>query len=366
MAQVSLVNVSRIFGSTRAVDDLSMEIPSESFVSLLGPSGCGKSTTLNLIAGLEKVDQGHILLQNHDITKWAPHERQMAMVFQNYALYPHMDVFGNLAFSLKLAKRSKQEIEQRVKRVAESLEIGELLQRRVGQLSGGQQQRVALARALVKEPRVFLFDEPLSNLDATLRTRTRIEIKKLHQQVHATSIFVTHDQEEAMMLSDLIAVMNKGKLVQLGTPNEIYRRPKNTYVAAFVGKPQMNFIDVSASHDDGRFWANTADFGLSWAADEIRLPRLEASTSLRIGIRAEHVRLLPADATAPSSLPGEISLIEPLGADSFIEVAIEGGIGITCRIDPDRTVQLGDLVRIDLPTEYLHLFDSQTGERVNA
>ncbi|CAN5388064.1 ABC transporter ATP-binding protein [soil metagenome] len=365
MAQVSLVNVSRVFGSTRAVDDLSMEIPSGAFVSLLGPSGCGKSTTLNLIAGLEKVDQGKIMLQNHDITKWAPHERQMAMVFQNYALYPHMDVFGNLAFSLKLAKKSKSEIEERVKRVAESLEIGELLQRRVGQLSGGQQQRVALARALVKEPRVFLFDEPLSNLDATLRTRTRIEIKKLHQQVHATSIFVTHDQEEAMMLSDLIAVMNKGKVVQLGSPNEIYRRPKNTYVAAFVGKPQMNFLDVTTSHDNDRFWANTASIRLSWPASDVQLPRLSGATPLKIGIRAEHVRLLPMDATSPSSVVGTISLIEPLGADSFIEVALENGTAITCRIDPDLTVTLGDLVRIDLPAESLHLFDAQTGDRMN-
>jgi ABC-type sugar transport system ATPase subunit len=342
-----------------------MEIPSEAFVSLLGPSGCGKSTTLNLIAGLEKVDRGKILLQNHDITTWAPHERQMAMVFQNYALYPHMDVYGNLAFSLKLAKRSKQEIDQRVKRVAESLEIGELLSRRVGQLSGGQQQRVALARALVKEPRVFLFDEPLSNLDATLRTRTRIEIKKLHQQVRATSIFVTHDQEEAMMLSDLIAVMSKGKVVQLGTPHEIYRRPKNAYVAAFVGKPQMNFIDISAAHEEGSFHASTPSIALSWPADDVRLPSLSGATSLRLGIRAEHVRLLPTDQIDPSSVVGEIVLIEPLGADSFIEVAIDGGASVTCRIDPDRDVHLGDRVRVSLPGESIHLFDAASGERVN-
>ncbi len=365
MAQVSLVNVSRIFGSTRAVDDLSMEIPSEAFVSLLGPSGCGKSTTLNLIAGLEKVDQGKILLQNHDITSWAPHERQMAMVFQNYALYPHMDVYGNLAFSLKLAKRSKQEIDTRVKRVAEALEIHELLQRRVGQLSGGQQQRVALARALVKEPRVFLFDEPLSNLDATLRTRTRIEIKKLHQQVHATSIFVTHDQEEAMMLSDLIAVMNKGKVVQLGSPHEIYRRPKNTYVAAFVGKPQMNFIDVTAEHSDGKFWVRFGDRALSWRAEDVSLPRLSGATPLKLGIRAEHVRLLAGDGEDAASVSGEIVLIEPLGADSFIEVALGNGLGVTCRIEPDRDVKLGDQVRVSLPAEWLHLFDATSGERVN-
>jgi multiple sugar transport system ATP-binding protein len=363
LAPVSLVNVSRIFGSVRAVDDLSMDIPSGTFVSLLGPSGCGKSTTLNVIAGLEKVDQGRVLLQGVDITGWAPHERQMAMVFQNYALYPHMDVYGNLAFSLKLAKRSKAEIDQRVKRVADVLEIGELLQRRVGQLSGGQQQRVALARALVKEPRVFLFDEPLSNLDATLRTRTRIEIKKLHQQVRATSIFVTHDQEEAMMLSDLIAVMNKGKVVQLGAPDEIYSRPKNTYVATFVGKPQMNLLDVTASHNEGRFWVHNPRFALSWPADEAGIAPLSGLVPMRMGIRAEHVRLLPPGEPEPSSLTGEISLIEPLGADTFIEVAV-GGTGITCRIEPDRSMRLGDTVRIGLPAAALHLFDAQTGDRL--
>ena len=364
MAQVSLVNVSRVFGSVRAVDDLSMEIPSEAFVSLLGPSGCGKSTTLNLIAGLEKVDHGRVLLQGTDITTWAPHERQMAMVFQNYALYPHMDVYGNLAFSLKLAKRSRADIDQRVRRVAELLEIGALLQRRVGQLSGGQQQRVALARALVKEPRVFLFDEPLSNLDATLRTRTRIEIKKLHQQVHATSIFVTHDQEEAMMLSDLIAVMNRGRVVQLGSPDDIYRRPKNAYVAAFVGKPQMNFIDVTASHDDGRFWARNDDAVFSWPAEEIGISHLGAPTPMRLGIRAEHVRLLTSDVDDAASVSGVVSLIEPLGADTFIEVAA-GALGVTCRIEPERPVRLGDRVRIGLSSASLHLFDAQSGARIN-
>lgn len=365
MAQVSLHNVSRIFGSTRAVDDLSMDIPSGAFVSLLGPSGCGKSTTLNLIAGLEKVDQGRILLQGTDITSWAPHERQMAMVFQNYALYPHMDVYGNLAFSLKLARRSKAEIDERVKRVAEMLEIGELLQRRVGQLSGGQQQRVALARAMVKEPRVFLFDEPLSNLDATLRTRTRIEIKKLHQQVGATSIFVTHDQEEAMMLSDLIAVMNKGKLVQLGTPHEIYREPKNTYVASFVGKPLMNFLDVTASFDVGRFWIHNPEFALSWPADQIGIAPFAGLISLRVGIRAEHVRMTSTGEPDSSSLVGQISLIEPLGADTFVEVAV-GKTGVTCRIEPDLALGLGDRVRITLPAASLHPFDAATGDRIRA
>ncbi|MCC6791696.1 MAG: ATP-binding cassette domain-containing protein, partial [Thermomicrobiales bacterium] len=239
-----------------------------------------------------------------------------------------------------------------------------LLQRRVGQLSGGQQQRVALARALVKEPRVVLFDEPLSNLDATLRTRTRIEIKKLHQQVRATSIFVTHDQEEAMMLSDLIAVMNKGKVVQLGSPNEIYRRPKNTYVAAFVGKPQMNLLDVTASHDGGRFGVRSGEIALSWPAEEIGIARLSGSASMRLGIRAEHARLLALDDADPASFVGEVSLIEPLGADTFVEVT-SGGLAVTCRIEPELAVALGDRIRVALPSTSLHLFDAESGDRLN-
>ena len=364
MAEVSLVNVSRAFGNVRAVDDLSMDIPSESFVSLLGPSGCGKSTTLNLIAGLEKVDGGQIRLSGVDITTWAPHERRMAMVFQNYALYPHMDVYGNLAFSLKLAKRSKAEIDERVRRVATALEIDGLLQRRVGQLSGGQQQRVALARALVKDPQVFLFDEPLSNLDAALRTRTRIEIKKLHQQVRATSIFVTHDQEEAMMLSDLIAVMNKGKVVQLGSPDEIYRRPKNAYVAGFVGKPQMNFLEVEATIGEGLLSVSRGDMRLAWSAAGVGALPAGMATALKLGIRAEHARLVALDRADASSLVGEVSLIEPLGADAFIEVEAYG-FGITCRVAPDHGFRLGERVRVDLPAASLHIFDRETGDRLN-
>ncbi len=226
MSSVAIAGLSKAFGAVRAVRDFSLEIPEGSFVTLLGPSGCGKTTTLNLIAGLESPDGGSVVIDGVDVTDFAPHERGMAMVFQSYALYPHKNVFGNLAFSLQLAKVPRDEIDRRVREVAELLEIGALLDRRVGQLSGGQQQRVSLARALVKEPSVFLFDEPLSNLDAALRVRTRNEIKKLHQQLRTTSIFVTHDQEEAMVLSDLVAVMKDGIIEQAGTPDDIYQRPQ--------------------------------------------------------------------------------------------------------------------------------------------
>ena len=247
MSRVALREVEKTFGPVQAVRGVSLEIHDGAFVTLLGPSGCGKTTTLNMIAGLEKITRGDIYLDDQRITDWAPHERKMAMVFQNYALYPHMNVYGNMAFSLKLARQPKRDIDTRVRRVAQALEIDHLLDRRVAQLSGGQQQRVALARAMVKEPKVFLFDEPLSNLDAALRTRMRSEIKKLHQQLGATSIFVTHDQEEAMMLSDYIAVMRDGQIVQYAPAEEIYRRPQHLYVATFIGKPRMSTVEGQLS-----------------------------------------------------------------------------------------------------------------------
>ena len=245
VASLSLRHLARRYGSVCAVDDLDLEVPEGAFVTLLGPSGCGKSTTLNLIAGLDRPNAGTILLGDEDITRMPPNERRMAMVFQNYALYPHMTVFENIGFSLKLRRRSASEITDRVTAVAEMLDIAHLLHRKPAQLSGGQQQRVALGRALVKQPLVFLLDEPFSNLDAALRARMRTEVKHLHLALGTTSVFVTHDQEEAMTLSDLICVMRDGKIVQSGSPTEIYGKPRNLYVAEFVGKPRMSLLDGS-------------------------------------------------------------------------------------------------------------------------
>jgi ABC-type sugar transport system ATPase subunit len=250
-----------------------------------------------------------------------------------------------------------------VKYVAEVLEIGDFLKRRVSQLSGGQQQRVALARALVKEPKVFLFDEPLSNLDATLRARTRIEIKKLHQQVNATSIFVTHDQEEAMMLSDLIAVMNKGKVVQLDSPDEIYRRPKTSYVATFVGNPRMNIVELDATVGERELSAAGDDFVLRWPAAEVQIQGTVAG-KVQIGTRPEDVHLLPDGEIAGDTLSAEVTLIEPLGPDTYVEVA-RGKHAWTARVDPDRKFRLGDKVSVRLPAAKLHLFDASTGVRLN-
>ena len=253
MADIALrlEGVSRFFGTVKAVDNLSIDIPSGAFVTLLGPSGCGKSTTLNLIAGLDRLDEGRILLGDQDITETPPNERRMAMVFQNYALYPHLTAYDNIAFGLKLQHRPKDEIRTRVNAVAEALDIAHLMKRKPGQLSGGQQQRVALGRAMAKEPLVFLLDEPFSNLDAGLRSRMRTEVKHLHLTLGTTSVFVTHDQEEAMSLSDLIAVMRDGKVVQLGTTREVYRNPRDLYVATFVGKPKMSLVDGALERSNG-------------------------------------------------------------------------------------------------------------------
>jgi ABC-type sugar transport system ATPase subunit len=365
MSQVTLQQVVKTFGLVQAVRAVSCEIPDRAFVTLLGPSGCGKTTTLNLIAGLEKITSGDIFLDDQRITDWAPHERGMAMVFQNYALYPHMNVYGNMAFSLKLSRRPRAEIDRRVRRVAQALEIDHLLDRRVAQLSGGQQQRVALARAMVKEPKVFLFDEPLSNLDAALRTRMRIEIKKLHQQVQATSIFVTHDQEEAMMLSDYIAVMRDGQIVQYGPADEIYRYPQHLYVATFIGKPRMSTMEGNLRVTADTISYDSGDLRLSWPNGGAGSAAPPGETSAVLGIRAEDVRLDAAGGTpGPGQLAGEVALLEPLGSDTFVEV-MRGPITITGRVEPDRRLRVGDAVFLDLPRHKLHFFDAATGERLN-
>jgi ABC-type sugar transport system ATPase subunit len=364
MSRVELRGLSKHFGPVQAVKDVSLEIPDHAFVTLLGPSGCGKTTTLNLIAGLEKVTRGDIYLDNERITDWAPHERGMAMVFQNYALYPHMNVYNNMAFGLKLMKQfPKDQIDQRVRHVANLLELGHLLDRRISQLSGGQQQRVALGRAMVKEPKVFLFDEPLSNLDAALRTRMRIEIKKLHQQLKTTSIFVTHDQEEAMMLSDFIAVMRDGDVVQYGPAQEIYRQPQHLYVATFIGKPSMSIIkgDLRVEPDAMSFVG--PDVSLSWPLAAAKgTPQQQ---SVYLGIRAEDVSLTTAGgATAANAFAGTVALLEPLGSDTYVEVS-HGAISVTARVEPDRPLTVGDSVVVTIPREKIHLFHADSQQRFN-
>jgi ABC-type sugar transport system ATPase subunit len=364
MSRVELRGIAKHFGPVQAVRDVSLDIPDGAFVTLLGPSGCGKTTTLNMVAGLEKVSRGAIYLDGQTITEWAPHERGMAMVFQNYALYPHKNVFGNIAFALQLARRPKDEIERRVRRVAAALELDALLERRIAQLSGGQQQRVALARAMVKEPKVFLFDEPLSNLDAALRTRMRVEIKRLHQQLKTTSIFVTHDQEEAMILSDFIAVMRDGQLVQYGPAEEVYRRPQHYYVATFIGKPRMGTLEGHLRVSPQGMTFTAGDLRLAWEHDPASMAAETLDTPAILGIRAEDVRLGPAGAGLPNAFDGQVELLEPLGSDTFVEVG-RNGFALTARVDPDRRLSVGEAVSVELPRRKLHFFHAESHVRLN-
>jgi multiple sugar transport system ATP-binding protein len=364
-ASLSLRGLTRLYGPVRAVDDLDLEVPEGAFVTLLGPSGCGKSTTLNLIAGLDEPTAGTILLGDRDVTRTPPNERRMAMVFQNYALYPNMTVFENIGFSLKLRRRPAAEISERVTAVAEMLDIGHLLQRKPAELSGGQQQRVALGRALVKQPLVFLLDEPFSNLDASLRARMRTEVKHLHLALGTTSVFVTHDQEEAMTLSDLICVMRDGRIIQSGSQSEIYTKPRTMYVAEFVGKPRMSLVDGALEHG--------AD-GVTFVGSGLRIDLGPAAgiglsdgsrPGVVLGIRAEDVLVAPDPAMARQpGFEARVGLTEPIGSDTFVELAA-GEASVVARVDPDLSLALDQPVGATLRRSGIHLFAKDTGERIN-
>jgi multiple sugar transport system ATP-binding protein len=360
-----LEGISRHFGKVRAVDNMSIDIPAGAFVTLLGPSGCGKSTTLNLIAGLDRLDEGRILLGDEDITLTPPNERRMAMVFQNYALYPHLNAYDNIAFGLKLQHRPGVEVRARVNAVAAALDIAHLLKRKPSQMSGGQQQRVALGRALVKEPLVFLLDEPFSNLDAGLRSRMRTEVKHLHLKLGTTSIFVTHDQEEAMTLSDLIAVMREGKLVQLGTTREIYRNPRDLSVATFVGKPKMSLVDGAIERSNGDVTFVSPDLRvLLGSAAALGLHDGEWP-NVALGVRAEDVGVrLNGGGEAPvGSFGAAVQLLEPIGSDTFVELA-SGDATVVARVAPDFRLEIGQAVQATLAPGRIHLFDREGGQRI--
>jgi ABC-type sugar transport system ATPase subunit len=362
MSKVVLENLIKLFGSVRAVDQLSLEIPDGMFVTLLGPSGCGKTTTLNCLAGLERPTEGKVYLDGECINHLAPSERGMAMVFQNYALYPHMDVFSNIAFSLKLKRRPKRMVEERVRTIASMLEITDLLDRKPWQLSGGQQQRVALGRALIKRPKVFLFDEPLSNLDAALRERMRMEIKKLHLQLKSTSIFVTHDQEEAMTLSDYIAVMRNGKLAQYDTPEVVYLRPNSLYVATFIGKPRMNLVRGVLQVENGRPLFRGDGIKVMWP--EQWESWMMTTGSVVVGVRSEDVKLLSSDNDLQENmLRARVTLTVPTGSYTFVEVSNDK-ISLLVRVNPDQKFTLEQSVLVHFPTNKLHVFDSVTERRI--
>jgi len=351
MASVSYDHVTKRFsGGTLAVNDFNLEVKDTEFMVLVGPSGCGKSTALRMLAGLEEVTEGEIKIGDKVVNDMPPRDRDIAMVFQSYALYPHMTVFDNLAFGLRMRGTPRDDIERRVNAAANILELGPLLKRKPRQLSGGQRQRVALGRAIVREPQAFLLDEPLSNLDAKLRVQTRIELQKQHRALHATFIYVTHDQVEAMTMGDRIAVMKDGVLQQVAPPREIYDNPANMYVAGFIGSPTMNFIPVTVQ-------------GMSAKASgfDIELPTAPGVEKGVLGIRPEALTEHPRDGHSGMDLKVEVT--EVLGADQFVYGTV-GGDAITARVDPNLKVSPGDRIRLGIDMRRLHLFDGPTGKAI--
>jgi multiple sugar transport system ATP-binding protein len=347
-----------------AVEALELEIRDREFLTLLGPSGCGKSTTLNLIAGLEEVSSGRILFDGKEVQHLPPEARDVAMVFQTYALYPHMTVSQNVAFGLKMRGVARDEIERRVRRVAKELEIDVLLDRKPRQLSGGQRQRVALARAIVREPRVFLLDEPLSNLDARLRVTMRTELKRLHYELEQTFVYVTHDQAEALIMSDRIAVMRSGVLQQLGPPEEIYRRPRNEWVAGFIGSPPMNLISGKLVESDGRLRFQSGGIDCALDAAVRRRLRDRATWHVKLGIRPEDVEVLEGEGTRAGDgaiVAATVTVREPVGSDLFLAVTV-GETLMKVRTGPERRLDRGDAIWLRLNPERAHLFDAESGE----
>jgi multiple sugar transport system ATP-binding protein len=351
MASVTYEHVTKRFaGGTLAVNDFNLEIKDTEFMVLVGPSGCGKSTALRMLAGLEEVTEGDIKIGDQVVNEMPPRDRDIAMVFQSYALYPHMTVFDNLAFGLRMRGTPRQDIERRVSKAADILELGPLLKRKPRQLSGGQRQRVALGRAIVREPQAFLLDEPLSNLDAKLRIQTRLELQKQHRALHATFIYVTHDQVEAMTMGDRIAVMKDGILQQVAPPREIYDNPVNMYVAGFIGSPSMNFIPVTVQGTT----AKATGF-------ELELPTAPGIEKGVLGIRPEALTEHPREGHAGLDL--KVEVCEVLGADQFLYGTV-GGDAITARVDPNMKVSPGDRVRLGVDMRRLHLFDGPTGKAI--
>ncbi len=345
MASIRFDKIQKRFGDTMVVHDLDLLIEDQEFFTFVGPSGCGKSTVLNMIAGLEPVSAGALYFDDREVSALSAGERDVAMVFQSYALYPHMNVYENIAFPLRVRKEDKNTIDGKVREVAQILDLSELLQRKPGQLSGGQRQRVALGRALVRRPVVFLMDEPLSNLDARLRVETRAELKRLHGRYRITTVYVTHDQEEAMALSDRIAVLDRGVVQQCGAPQEVYHKPANMFVAGFIGSPSMNFLDGALLQDVG--WAKTL---------------LE-----RAGGREAVVGVRPGDIVVgqggDSSLEVEVTLLEPTGGDVWVD-GIYQGVPIKGRLAEGAEVKPGEVARFQIPVEKCHLFEKESGNRI--
>jgi multiple sugar transport system ATP-binding protein len=358
MASVTYEHVTKKFGDFTALNDLNIEIEDKEFLVLVGPSGCGKTTALRCLAGLEEISLGRILIGDHVVNDVPPKDRDIAMVFQSYALYPHMTVFDNMAFGLKLRKVPKDEIKRRVEEAAQILGIEGLLKRKPRELSGGQRQRVAVGRAIVREPKVFLFDEPLSNLDAKLRVQTRAEISKLHQRLQTTFIYVTHDQIEAMTMASRIAVMNKGILQQLDTPQVLYDKPANLFVAGFIGSPAMNFFPANLRKDGNNLFVDTGDFSLKIPENRTSLYQPYVGKDVIFGIRPEDVHnpMFTPPGIHAEPVETKVDVTELMGNEIFLYL-LSGKNSFVARVDPRTRFQIGDQVQVVFNMDNFHLFD---------
>jgi len=365
MASVTYEHVTKKFGDTVAVDDLDIRVDDQEFLVLVGPSGCGKTTALRCLAGLEEITSGRIMIADRVVNDVAPKDRDIAMVFQSYALYPHLSVFDNMAFGLKLRKVPKDQIKTRVEKAATTLGITELLKRKPRQLSGGQRQRVAVGRAIVREPKVFLFDEPLSNLDAKLRVQMRAEISKIHQQLQTTFIYVTHDQMEAMTMATRIAVINKGRLQQLDTPQNLYNQPANLFVAGFIGSPAMNFFSASVIRADGALFADTDEFRVPIPPERSKNLEPYMGKNVVIGIRPEDihdVQFVPPNIPA-ARISAKVDVTELMGNEILLYLLAGKNIFVA-RVDPRSQLRVGNQAEVALNMEKLHVFDAATEQAI--
>jgi len=365
MAEIELKNVVKRFGKVTAVEQINLLIQDKEFLVMVGPSGCGKTTTLRMIAGLEDLTEGELYIGNREVNDVSPKDRDIAMVFQNYALYPHMNVYKNMAFGLRLRKFPTEEISRRVRESAKILGIEELLERKPKELSGGQRQRVAMGRAIVRKPQAFLFDEPLSNLDAKLRVQMRGELKKLHNRLEATSVYVTHDQVEAMTIADRIVVMDKGRIMQIGHPLEVYNHPKNQFVAGFIGSPAMNFFETHLIEENGSLYLQGEKFKLLIPKNLQRRYCDAKDQKVIWGIRPEHI--YDYDKEIKDSLQGgetmraTVELVEPVGSEVILLLSC-GLDQFSACVDPKTKARMHDEIELTVDMNHMHLFNKSTGE----
>jgi multiple sugar transport system ATP-binding protein len=359
MGQVVLKGINKFYDSVHAVKNVNLQIRDKEFVVFVGPSGCGKTTTLRMIAGLEAISSGDISIDGNVVNQLAPMDRDIAMVFQNYALYPHMNVYDNMAFGLKMRKFARGEIDQRVREAADILDIGQLLKRKPRQLSGGQRQRVALGRAIVRHPRVFLFDEPLSNLDAKLRVQMRVELKKLHLRLGTTAIYVTHDQVEAMTLGDRVVVMRDGVVQQVGEPLELYNQPANRFVAGFIGSPAMNFAGVTLTESNGSLVAENSGMRITLPDEIAQRLRGHAGRKVTLGVRPEDLTVANGADHDHPCFDAMIEVVEQLGSEILLDMKVGENVMVAC-VDPTVRVKVRDKLRIAMRPSKLHVFDAET------